>query len=277
MHLPLSVALSPDIEILDACGSTNTELVARAAEAELPDLSVLVTGNQTAGRGRLGRVWVAPPGQTLAISVLLRPRLPAGEPLGLEHYGWLPLIAGVAMTRALSPLVPAHTVRLKWPNDVQIDGKKVSGLLAELLPSGDAVVMGAGVNLTIGSADLPTATSTSLLLNGAVLNGAVLNGAVLDGDELADVVLSGYLTELTSLVSEFLRFGADPVASGIAELVDELCSTLGHEVRVELPGGDVLRGTAVGIDGTGRLRVQSSADGRITAVAAGDVTHLRYE
>lgn len=272
MHLPLSVALSPDIEILDACGSTNTELVARAAEAELPDLSVLVTGNQTAGRGRLGRVWVAPPGQTLAISVLLRPRLPAGEPLGLEHYGWLPLIAGVAMTRALSPLVPDHRVRLKWPNDVQIDGSKVSGLLAELLPSGDAVVMGAGANLTIGSADLPTATSTSLLLNGAVLNGAVL-----DGDELADVVLSGYLTELTSLVSEFLRFGADPVASGIAELVDELCSTLGQEVRVELPGGDVLRGTAVGIDGTGRLRVQSSADGRITAVAAGDVTHLRYE
>ena len=267
MHLPLSVALSPDIEILDACGSTNTELVARAAEAELPDLSVLVTGNQTAGRGRLGRVWVAPPGQTLAISVLLRPRLPAGEPLGLEHYGWLPLIAGVAMTRALSPLVPAHTVRLKWPNDVQIDGKKVSGLLAELLPSGDAVVMGAGVNLTIGSADLPTATSTSLLLNGAFL----------DGDELADVVLSRYLTELTSLVSEFLRFGADPAASGIADLVDELCSTLGQEVRVELPGGDELRGIAIGVDDTGRLRVQSSADGRITAVAAGDVTHLRYE
>jgi len=267
MQLPLSTAVSPTIEILDACGSTNTELVARVAEAALPDFSVLVTGNQTAGRGRLGRVWVAPPGQTLAISVLLRPRLPAGEPLGLEHYGWLPLIAGVAMTRALAPLVPDHTVLLKWPNDVQIDGRKVSGLLAELLPSGDAVVMGAGVNLTIGSADLPTPTSTSL----------TLNGAFLVGDELADVVLSRYLTELTSLVSEFLRFGADPSASGIADLVDELCSTLGQEVRVELPGGDELRGIAVGVDGTGRLRVQSSADGRITAVAAGDVTHLRYE
>jgi len=267
MHFPLSVALSPDIEILDACGSTNTELVARATDTELPDFSVLVTGNQTAGRGRLGRVWVAPPGQTLAISVLLRPRLPASEPLGLEHYGWLPLIAGVAMTRALAPLVPDHTVLLKWPNDVQIDGRKVSGLLAELLPSGDAVVMGAGVNLTIGSADLPTPTSTSL----------TLNGASLVGDELADVVLSRYLAELRSLVAGFLRFGADPAASGIADLVDELCSTLGQEVRVELPGGDELRGIAVGVDGAGRLRVQSSADGRITAVAAGDVTHLRYE
>ncbi|MBK4348885.1 biotin--[acetyl-CoA-carboxylase] ligase [Lacisediminihabitans changchengi] len=267
MQLPLSASVVDHLEILDACGSTNTELVARAADPALPDFSVLVTGDQTAGRGRLGRVWVAPPGKTLAISVLLRPRLPAGEPLGVEHFGWLPLIAGLAMTWAINALAEEHLVRLKWPNDVQIDGKKVSGLLAELLPGGDAVVMGAGVNLTIESADLPTPTSTSLLLEGATLS----------GDELADVVLSRYLTELRSLVSEFLRFGGDPVASGITDLVDELCSTIGQEVRVELPGGDDLHGTAIGIDGTGRLQVKSSADGGITAVAAGDVTHLRYE
>jgi BirA family biotin operon repressor/biotin-[acetyl-CoA-carboxylase] ligase len=90
-------------------------------------------------------------------------------------------------------------------------------------------------------------------------------------------VLSRYLTELKSLVAEFLRFGADPGASGIADIIDELCSTLGQEVRVELPGGEDLLGTAIGVDGSGRLRVRSSADGRITAVAAGDVTHLRYE
>ncbi|MHC5795216.1 biotin--[acetyl-CoA-carboxylase] ligase [Lacisediminihabitans sp. FW035] len=270
MQLPLSTAVAARLEILDECGSTNTELVARASGADAeswPDFSVLVTGSQTDGRGRLGRSWVAPPGQTLAISVLLRPRLPAGEPLELDHYGWLPLIAGIAMTTAIAPLVPTHSVRLKWPNDVQVDGLKVSGLLAELLPGGRAVVMGAGVNLTIAQADLPTETSTSLTLNDPIVPDA----------ELADRVLAGYLTELGRLTAAFLRFGADPESSGIAEQLRDLCSTLGSQVRVLLPAGDDLLGTAIGIDFSGRLSVKRSSDGRVMAVAAGDVTHLRYE
>lgn len=270
MQLPLSAAVAARLEILDECGSTNTELVTRASGAEgddWPDFSVIVTGNQTDGRGRLGRVWVAPPGQTLAISVLLRPRFPAGEPVEIDHYGWLPLIAGIAMTKAIAPLVPTHSVRLKWPNDVQIDGRKVSGLLAELLPSGRAVVMGAGLNLTIAQADLPTPTSTSLALNDPI-------GA---DEDLADRALAGYLTELGRLYADFLRFGADPESSGIGEQLRDLCSTLGSQVRVLLPGGDELLGTAIGIDASGRLSVKNSSDGRVVAVAAGDVTHLRYE
>jgi BirA family biotin operon repressor/biotin-[acetyl-CoA-carboxylase] ligase len=270
MQLPLSAAVSARLEILNECGSTNTELVARASGADAeswPDFSVIVTGSQTHGRGRLGRVWVAPAGQTLAISVLLRPRLPTGRPLELDHYGWLPLIAGIAMTTAIAPLVPTHSVRLKWPNDVQIDGLKASGLLAELLPGARAVVMGAGLNLTIAQSDLPTPTSTSL----------ALNDPVVPDTELADRALAGYLTELGRLYAEFLRFGADPESSGIGEKLRTLCSTLGSQVRVLLPGGDELLGTATGIDRSGRLSVKKSSDGRIVAVAAGDVTHLRYE
>ena len=270
MQLPLSAAVAARLEILDECGSTNTELVARASGSDAenwPDFSVLVTGSQTDGRGRLGRVWVAPPGQTLAISVLLRPRLPAGEPLEIDRYGWFPLIAGIAMTNAIAPLVPLHSVRLKWPNDVQIDGRKVSGLLAELLRRGDAVVMGAGLNLTITEADLPTASATSLVLNDPILFGAAL----------ADRALAGYLTELGRLYTEFLRFGADPESSGVAGQLRDLCSTLGSQVRVQLPGGDELIGTAIGVDASGRLSVKKSSDGRVVAVAAGDVTHLRYE
>ncbi len=270
MQLPLSAAIAARLEILEECGSTNTELANRLAGPEAddwPDFSVLVTDNQTDGRGRLGRVWVAPRGQALAISVLLRPRLPAGEPLELDRYGWLPLIAGIAMTRAIAPLVPTHSVRLKWPNDVQIDGRKVSGILAELLPNGRGVVVGSGLNLRIAQSDLPTATSTSLTLNETI-------GA--DAD-LADRALAGYLRELGRLYADFLRFGADPRASGIGELLDELCSTLGTQVRVLLPGGGELVGTATSIDRTGRLCVKKSSDGAVVAVAAGDVTHLRYE
>ena len=274
MQFPLSAALAGRLEFLPEVDSTNTQLVSRASApngAEWPDLSVLVTTSQTHGRGRLGRVWVAPPGKALAISVLLRPTLPAGEPLGLEHYGWLPLIAGIAMTKAVARLVPEHSVTLKWPNDVQIDGLKVCGILAELLPGTGigtgSVVIGAGLNLAFDAAELPTPTSTSLGLNGVVLR----------GDQLADAALAGYLTELRSLYSAFLRLGADPEASSVSEQLGELCSTLGQEVRVQLPGADELRGTATEIDRSGRLMVRKSTDGRVVSVAAGDVTHLRYE
>ena len=141
MQLPLSETIANRLLILAEAGSTNDELVALAGSE--PDFSVVVTGNQTAGRGRLGRRWVAPAGSSLATSVLLRPVLPGGEPLAIKHYGWLPLIAGAAMARALQPLVPGR-VGLKWPNDVQIDGLKVCGVLAELVPPGDAVVIGSG-------------------------------------------------------------------------------------------------------------------------------------
>jgi BirA family biotin operon repressor/biotin-[acetyl-CoA-carboxylase] ligase len=249
---------------LDECASTNTELATRAQGDGWPDFSVLVTENQTGGRGRLGRVWVAPPGRTLAVSVLLRPRLADGSELGLENFGWLPLIAGLAMTAAVTPLVPSHEVSLKWPNDVLIDGLKVAGLLAELSADGTSVVMGAGLNVTMTAEELPTATSTSL----------VIKDAVPDADGLARAALDSYLTNLSRLYRQFLR-AADPAET--AALLARHCSTLGRSVRVQLPGGADLFGTATAIDETGRLIVRNSADDHDVAVAAGDVTHLRYE
>jgi BirA family biotin operon repressor/biotin-[acetyl-CoA-carboxylase] ligase len=267
MELPLSAAAAAHLTVLPETGSTNDVLVAEASAGSLPDFSVVVTGSQTAGRGRLGRVWVAPPGASLAVSVLLRPVLPGGQPLEVSHFGWLPLLAGMAMTRAVQTLVEPERVGLKWPNDVQVDGLKIAGLLAELLPAGDAVVMGAGLNLSLTREQLPTAVSTSL----------ALAGATLEGDELADAALSAYLTSLRALYTDFVRLGADPLASGVGEQLAEMCTTIGQEVKVELPGAPDLLGTAVGIDGAGRLRVRRSSDGQVTAVAAGDVTHLRYE
>jgi BirA family biotin operon repressor/biotin-[acetyl-CoA-carboxylase] ligase len=267
MELPLSRAIAPDLDWLDSAGSTNDELVARAAGTR--DLAVLLTTDQRAGRGRLGRQWVAPRGTALAVSVLLRPTLPGGEPLGLEHYGWLPLIAGVAMARAVASIVPSgdERVGLKWPNDVQVDGAKISGLLGELLPTGDGVVMGAGLNLGMTRDQLPIPTATSL----------VLTGAALSGDALTDAALSAYLGALGELYTDFVRVGGDADGSGVREQVLDWCTTLGQEVRVQLPGGDDLLGTATDVDRAGRLLVRRSLDGHSQAVAAGDVTHVRYE
>ncbi len=267
MDLDRSSSLVPDLLVLPEAGSTNDVLAALAAEGEAPNFQTVVTLNQTGGRGRLGRVWVAPPGKTLAVSVLLRPVSPSGVPLGIEQFGWLPLIAGVAMSQSIDALVGARRTRLKWPNDVQIDGLKVCGVLAELVPSADAVIIGAGVNLTLEADELPTPTATSLAVAGVGVR----------GDELVDLVLSGYLGALRELVDRFVAEGARGGGSGIQQLVSAWCATLGQEVRVQLPGGDDLVGTATSIDDTGRLVVRRPMDGALQAVAAGDVTHLRYE
>jgi BirA family biotin operon repressor/biotin-[acetyl-CoA-carboxylase] ligase len=272
----------PRFDWLEQVGSTNDAL--REAEqgadaAPLPHGSVVVTDDQTHGRGRLGRTWLAPTGKTLAISVLLRPELSGGRPFPPDAYGWIPLMAGAAMTEAVRNAVHAASaaraesdeddgtgrldVELKWPNDVLISGYKVCGILSELVPDTGAVIVGAGLNLTLDEHDLPTLTSTSLLL---------ATGMAPD----ADAVLADYLTGLLAQFERFARAGADAAVSGVAEHVGGLCGTLGIEVRVELPGGAELIGLAERLDEHGRLVVVDRENGEPQSVAAGDVTHLRY-
>ena len=280
MEFPLSREVVPRFEYLAETRSTNDVLVAHATgedAAAWPDLSTVVTDNQTRGRGRLGRTWLAPTGKSLAISVLLRPRASAA-PLPIDHFGWFPLLAGAAMTRAVRAVVeasmaaagdepgeeaPRHEVTLKWPNDVLIDGYKVAGILSELLPDAQGLIIGTGLNVSLDEHDLPTLTSTSLLL---------VTGSAPD----PDAVLARYLTELTDLTRAFLEAEGDPVRSGLLRAVTELCGTLGAVVRVELPGGANLVGTAIALDRSGRLIVEDQMNGELQAVAAGDVTHLRY-
>jgi BirA family biotin operon repressor/biotin-[acetyl-CoA-carboxylase] ligase len=289
MHLPLSSEQAATLVVLDEVGSTNDELVRRAAAGSEPEFSVLATTSQTGGRGRLGRVWIAPPGKTLAVSVLLRPAAAAGTALGIDYFGWLPLLAGIAMTRSVAEQLPGRRVSLKWPNDVQVDGAKIAGILAELLPGADAVVIGVGVNLAFGAEELPTPTSTSLLLAGADKS----------GDELADAVLASFLRELRALYRALVAgaSGAAGTAPDVAAVRDALlavCSTIGQRVKVSLPGGGLLFGTATGVDDAGRLLLSDASDrvegvdapdsasgaaarGSLRVVAAGDITHLRYE
>jgi BirA family biotin operon repressor/biotin-[acetyl-CoA-carboxylase] ligase len=233
-----------------------------ASRGDEPAFSTVLTLDQTGGRGRLGRSWAAPKDKTVAVSVLVRVARPAEFP-----FGWIPLIAGVAMSVSIDSLVGGGRTGLKWPNDVQVDGLKVCGILAELLPSADGVIVGAGVNLTLDPDELPVPTATSLAIAGVAER----------GDELVDLVVSRYLAELAELVERVEAAADDALGSGVHRLVSEWCRTLGREVRVSLPDGNDLHGTAVGIDPTGRLEVRRATSGDTVAVSAGDVTHLRYE
>ncbi|MBO0979370.1 biotin--[acetyl-CoA-carboxylase] ligase [Microbacterium sp. SD291] len=238
--------------MLPEIGSTNAELRTHVADAVAwPHLSVLVTENQTAGRGRLDRSWIAPPGASLAVSVLLR-RLPdAGE-----ARGWIPLAAGLAMADAVAAQLPEHDVAVKWPNDVLVDGRKICGILAEA--AADAVIVGAGVNTAMTASELPVPTATSFASLGATAD--------------ADRLLADYLGGLDARLSALAASG-DAVSSGLHEAVSARCATLGLDVTVALPGERMLEGTATALDAEGRLVVLSA--GSEHPVSAGDVVHVR--
>lgn len=252
MDLPLTRALASRVDVLAAAGSTNADLRERAVDVHAwPHLAVLLTDNQTAGRGRLDRSWTAPAGASLAVSVLLR-RLPGD----VSARGWIPLAAGVAMSDAIAAQLPDHRVAVKWPNDVMVDGRKICGILAEA--TSDAVIVGTGVNTAMTASELPVPTATSFTVLGARVD--------------ADLLLATYLRELDALLVALAAAG-DAVSSGLHAAASTRCSTIGRDVRVLLPGGETLVGRATALDDVGRLVVL--AGDVETAVSAGDVVHVR--
>src|SRR6266566_1106098 len=222
-------ALWREIEVVESTGSTNADLLARALRGE-PEGAVLAAEEQRAGRGRMGRAWTAPPRAALTFSVLLRPAVPPAR------RGWLPLLTGVAVATAVTGVTGVET-RLKWPNDLLAADAKVAGILAEA--SGDAVVVGIGLNVSTEPAEFPAPRPGALPATSLRAAGAT----ALDRSGLRP----GYI---------------------------RLSATIGRTVRAELPGGQALSGPAVGVDSDGRLLVRVSSGSEV-AVAAGDVVHVR--
>jgi len=237
------------IDIVAETGSTNADLLARAATGEDIGGAVLLAEFQNAGRGRNGRTWVTPPRSQIAMSVGIDT---TGMPP--EAWGWLPLLTGIAVVDT----VRAHGLAagLKWPNDVLVGDGKLAGILAEV--SGAAVVVGLGLNVGFTADESPDPVATSL---------AMLGVADVDRTRLAAQLLD-------ALGARVLRWRS----WGGAE--DALCAdyrdrsaTLGTRVRATLPGGGEIIGTATDIDDCGRLLIDTGT--QTSTVSAGDITHLR--
>lgn len=257
-------ALYTAIDVVDQIGSTNAELTRRAKEGA-PDRSVLLAEYQAAGRGRLGRTWTAPPRTQVVVSILLRP-----GSVSPDLFGWLPLVTGMAVRDALRSAGGVEAT-LKWPNDVLVEGRKISGILVEMttVPGGGdfavrlpALVVGLGINVSLTQDELPVPHATSL----------ALAGGSTDRDRLARVVLEELAHRHTQW-RDCERGSGSTISDQLIAEYSEACSTLGAQVRVELPGDVVRTGRAVRVDREGRLVVVTS-DGEFS-VAAGDVTHLR--
>jgi BirA family transcriptional regulator, biotin operon repressor / biotin---[acetyl-CoA-carboxylase] ligase len=226
-----------------AAGSTNDEAWAAFA-ADAPDGTVVVADAQSAGRGRHGRVWHTAPGQSLALSVLLRRGC---EPPAL---GLLPLAAGLAVAEALERL--GARPDLKWPNDVLLGGRKVAGVLCETRRA--AAVVGVGVNLGQTEADFPgeiSTTATSLALAGVTAS--------------REDVAAAFLVALESRWDELRHAG--PATLLGAWRARAAC--WGRAFTVRAPGGEV-SGVARGLDAAGAL-VLTLADGTELAVRSGDL------
>ncbi len=251
-----------EVDLRPESASTNTDLVARAREGA-PHGTVLVADHQTAGRGRLGRAFDTPARAALTFSVLVRPDIRA------PHYGWLPLLMGVAAVRGIRR-VAELTASLKWPNDVlaasppgEDTGRKLAGILSESVTEdgGTAVVVGMGLNVSQERTEIPVDSGTSLALEGA---------ASTDRDPLLRAVLRAFVDGY----QEWVGHGGDAEASGLAREYRERCASIGQQVRVHQPGGGLLEGRVTGVDGDGQLRVREFRGGE-RAVSAGDVVHVR--
>ena len=242
------------VEVVEEAGSTN-ELVGERARSGAAEGLVITAEHQTAGRGRLDRTWETPARSALTFSLLLRPTVPT------YSWPWLPLLAGYAVDKALK--ADGFEASVKWPNDVLLDGRKVAGILVERVDTdlGPAAVVGVGLNVGMTAEELPVPEATSLAVAGTAPDRT---------DLLIDVLASVWESYTT------WQEGGDLAGMRLAESYVAACATIGAQVRVDLPSGEVLTGTATGLDPSGRLMVELNGGGS-TAVSAGDVVHVRSE
>ena len=234
---------------LDRVDSTNAEVTRRAADAA--EGLLVMADEQSAGRGRQGRSWQAPPGTSLMGSLLLRP---TGT---IEHVALLPLLIGLALLEAGETMMSGAQLSLKWPNDLLAEGRKCAGILVEV-PATGVVVAGFGVNVDWRTVQRPSALATTTSLS------EVGRGRV-DRWQLLSVMID-------RLDHRYRAWRTNP--RGFLPTYRERCATLGQPVRVTQLEGREIVGTAVRVTDDGGLLVDTN--GSNVTVRAGDVHHLRH-
>ena len=232
--------------------ATSTQDIARHwVESGAPHGALVLAEKQTAGRGRFGRVWHSPPGKGIYMSLVLRPEIP------LQQTPRMPLLAAVALCRTLRRLTGVDA-SIKWPNDILIRGRKVSGILMDSSAEDERlsyIIAGFGISANLEEGDYPEellGVATSLLME---------SGKLAHREEL----ITEFLKELEEWLDVYKQEGFSPILS----LWEALSSTLGHEVNVHTPSGS-LQGYALGLHESGALILRLK-DGQERYVFSGSV------
>jgi BirA family biotin operon repressor/biotin-[acetyl-CoA-carboxylase] ligase len=245
------------VRVLDEIDSTNTEAW-RWIQAGAAEGSLVVADQMTAGRGRWGRSWVTTPGKQLLMSLVLR------RALSLDLASLLTTAAGVACAEAIED-VARLPVTLKWPNDVNIGGRKVAGILVETRTTGDwaeAVVVGIGVNTSFRAGELPSEieqSATSIAIE----------------CERRGQAIPSRLTVLVELLARMERACSD-LSERPGDLVvraENRSDVIGRDVAIRLPDGRLIEGKAVRLLPSGALEISSGTSTR--SVDGGEIERLR--
>ncbi len=233
---------------LESTDSTNRQAALLGKKGN-PNGTLVIADKQTAGKGRLSRTWVSPAFANLYFSLLLRP------PISPQTASWMSLLGGVATAKNIqgyTGLLP----KIKWPNDVLINGKKVAGILTELHVEGNQIqylILGIGVNVNMSRFSSPISQTATSLKKEA-------------GQPVCrELFLTGLLQEIENELELFYQKGHQMISSEWKKFSD----TLGKKVRVS-QGGQILEGKAIDLDPHGGLILEKKDFTRIT-VMAGDI------
>jgi BirA family biotin operon repressor/biotin-[acetyl-CoA-carboxylase] ligase len=242
------------LHLYDQIESTNTAALALAEQGE-PEGTVILADSQTQGRGRMGRRWISPPDVNLYLSIILRPD---GDP---QPVGLWSLAAAVAVARTIeqTTTLPA---RLKWPNDILVRNKKVSGLLLEsAIQNGRLkhLVLGIGLNVNLDCRLLPES------LRASVSSLREERGREVDRIELLQRLLE-------QLENQYRSFRTEPPQK-VLEAYTALSETLGQTVTVQAPDRE-WTGTVMGLTPEGALILRKNNQAEVT-LRSEDVVHVR--
>lgn len=240
-----AAGLVAHIDHHDSIGSTSDRALALAAEGLLPLPLLVLADRQTAGRGRSGKRWQSSPGALTFSLVLASP----ADRLPLERWPLVALVAGVAVCEALRELAPSADLRLKWPNDILLGGRKLCGILSESVPGWrDRLVVGIGVNVNNSVSQIEPLPSSPPLPIPAI--------ALFEHDRVSralTIVLLEILDRLESRWQQFLMGHVDDLLAAYRQR----CFLTGKTVTLEQPGGQRVLGICHGLDARGQLLLRT--------------------
>lgn len=296
MIMPRTCVAADQVLLLDTVGSTNTYAADLVREGVLfgvngadgvssadgvnagksawsgHEIVVIAANEQTAGRGRLDHTWTSVPGESFIVSLVVS--VPVSIMRDLSVSGWLQMIAGCEMREAIVGAVrdcggdfdgKIGTIALKWPNDIFVDGRKLGGILAEMVPitgcgNRVAIVIGVGLNLAIAQERLPIDKATSLQLIAHDLPDAAV---------MRDAIAARWVQGLRSRLAEFEE---DPHREAVRarDVMIPICWTLGKSCEAHFVDGTTLRGKAIALNDDASLTIEDQ-EGVLHRVSTADV------
>lgn len=284
--MPRTCVAADPVLVLDTVGSTNTYAADLVRAGRLfgmdgmdgiagnlvwsgREIVVVAANEQTAGRGRLDHTWASVPGESFIVSLVVS--VPVAIVRDSSVNGWLQMIAGCEMREAIVGAVCDfggtldEDVLLKWPNDIFAGGKKLGGVLAEMVPIPDcgdrvAIVIGVGLNLAVAQERLPIDKSTSLQLVARNLPDAMV---------LRDAIAVRWVQGLRSRLADFEE---DPHREAVRarEAMTPICWTLGKQCEAHFVDGTTLQGRAVALNDDASLTIEDQ-EGVLHRVSTADV------